>query len=518
MRMRRIAGTIGIFALAFVLLASCGKKAESVSMYSPAQIAEAIISAQDGISPLEPLIPGDDYFSEYMENIYQIDAGAIKDGAIYYAHGIKADEISVFRLADISYSKDIKDALMTYKERRAETFMGYAPGEAAILENGTVVTNGEYVALLICEAPQNAQSVFLACFSADPPKIDKDIVLLHPDNNNDTTDADFEADEREQFSVYDDPSSDKPDDDRPDDEKPGGDIPDETPDDEKPGDDRPTDSSPTDDKPTDASPTDDKPTDDKPTDEKPTDEKPTDEKPTDGKPTDDKPTDDKPTDEKPTDDKPTDDKPTDDKPADDKPGSDGPTVQDDIYDPASILKAWQSGDTTGLSNKNLSILDACKEVIGALIDKNMSDYEKELAIHDWIVGWVAYDEETLSNSPNAKPDPDNDNPYGALYHKKAICSGYTSTFQLFMDLLGIECITVHGSYTLTGEEHAWNMVRIGGEWYCVDVTWDDPLGNYIPADKRHEYFNVPSRYMKATRHQWDESTTPVADADQLFYG
>ena len=513
MKKRQVYKTLGIVVAASLLLSSCGKKVESTTRYSPAQIVEAIISAQGNISPLEPLLPEDDYYPEYLENIYHLDVDSIKDGAIYYAHGMQADEISVFLLADSTSANDIKEALTIYKERRAEAFMGYAPEQAAILDNSIVAVNGDYVALLICEEPQNAQSVFMACFSDNPPKISRDIELLKPENSNGASEADSDADGQEQtpadsvqsFTVpANNNPDDKPTDDGPDDNKPDND--------DKPTDEKPTDEEPDDDKPTDEKPTDEKPTDEKPTDEKPTDEKPTDEKPTDEKPTDEKPTDEKPTDEKPTDEKPTDEKPTDEKP------TDVPANQEDVYDPASILKAWQSGDTTGLTHKNLRIFEACTEVIGALIGKNMSDYEKELTIHDWIIDWADYDEETLSNSPNAKPDPDNDNPYGTLYQKKAICSGYTSTFQIFMDLLGIECITIHGTYTLTGEEHAWNMVRIDGEWYCVDVTWDDPLGSRVSTASKHEYFNVTTSYMKSTRHQWDESTTPVADAGKLYYG
>jgi transglutaminase/protease-like cytokinesis protein 3 len=189
---------------------------------------------------------------------------------------------------------------------------------------------------------------------------------------------------------------------------------------------------------------------------------------------------------------------------------------EDEYDPASIVKAWRSGDATGLTRKNRSILDACAEIIGAVITDGMSDYDKELAIHDWIIDWADYDVETMSNSPDAKPDPNNDNPYGTIYSKKAICSGYTSTFQLFMDLLGVECITVHGFYTRTGGEHAWNMVRIDGEWYCVDVTWNDPIGVLLTPALKHLYFNVTSQFMRDTGHEWDEGTTPVADAGKLY--
>jgi len=146
----------------------------------------------------------------------------------------------------------------------------------------------------------------------------------------------------------------------------------------------------------------------------------------------------------------------------------------------------------------------------------MSDYEKELAIHDWIVDWADYDIETRSNVQNPKPDPDHDNPYGTMINKTAICAGYTSTFQLFMDLLGVECITVNGSNRISGEVHAWNMVRIEGDWYCVDVTWNDPYGGSGSSITRYRYFNVTSEFMEETGHHWDTDKTPVADAGKLY--
>jgi transglutaminase/protease-like cytokinesis protein 3 len=61
------------------------------------------------------------------------------------------------------------------------------------------------------------------------------------------------------------------------------------------------------------------------------------------------------------------------------------------------------------------------------------------------------------------------------------------------------------------------MVRIDGEWYCVDVTWNDPVGGGQYDPRRHKYFNVTSEFMRNNNHAWDESKTPVADAGKLFF-
>lgn len=183
------------------------------------------------------------------------------------------------------------------------------------------------------------------------------------------------------------------------------------------------------------------------------------------------------------------------------------------YDSARLLDAWRREDWSGLARRDQEILDVCRTVIGEPGFGDLSEYEKELAVHDWMIDHGSYDTNQLSNLPRYEEDPDNDNPYGFLIGGVGICRGYTTTFQLFMDLLGIECVSVEGQSHSTREEHAWNMVRLEGEWYCVDVTWDDPVTD-IPVSARtaHKYFNVTSAFMRATEHYWDESGVPEATA------
>lgn len=182
------------------------------------------------------------------------------------------------------------------------------------------------------------------------------------------------------------------------------------------------------------------------------------------------------------------------------------------YDRQRLLSAWEEGGT-GLADRDQVILQSCRDLLGEIITEEMSDYEKELAVHDWMIAWAEYDQAALSALPGAQPTPDSDNPYGFFTGRAAICTGYTSTFQLLMDLLGIECVTVEGTAYNGTEDHAWNMVRLDGDWYCVDVTWDDPVSSTpVSPAAAHMYFNVTSDFMRQFGHQWDEEGVPAAEA------
>ncbi len=73
------------------------------------------------------------------------------------------------------------------------------------------------------------------------------------------------------------------------------------------------------------------------------------------------------------------------------------------------------------------------------------------------------------------------NIYGALVEGEAVCEGYAKTFKLFCDLYDIPCMLITGkAVTSTGyDPHAWNAVRMeDGNWYAIDVTWDDQTKTY----------------------------------------
>ena len=183
-----------------------------------------------------------------------------------------------------------------------------------------------------------------------------------------------------------------------------------------------------------------------------------------------------------------------------------PGVEDmTVYDTSAILDAWESGDDSGLSRKDRKILNAAKSVLEECVTPDMSGYDKEYALYIWLSRSVRYD----SSHNNSKGAPRTSyEPYGPLINGKGVCLGYATTFQLLLNMAGVECITVTGASNLMMNNHAWNMVRLNGEWYCADPTWDNRHG-----PDHFVYFNVTSQHMADTGHQWDYDNTPEATAE-----
>ena len=195
-----------------------------------------------------------------------------------------------------------------------------------------------------------------------------------------------------------------------------------------------------------------------------------------------------------------------------------PTPTPWSYSEDRLLEAWAAGDWSALAAEDRAILDVCAQVIADVVPADGSDYDRELAVHDWMVAHGSYDSNTLSQLPDFQENPNNDNPYGFLVDGRGICLGYASTFQLFMRLLGIECITVEGTAHGGTADHAWNQVYLDGAWYCVDVTWDDPTtSGAVSARTAHRYFNVTSQFLRGSDHQWDQASAPEATGTALAW-
>lgn len=132
-----------------------------------------------------------------------------------------------------------------------------------------------------------------------------------------------------------------------------------------------------------------------------------------------------------------------------------------------------------ISSMNIASEREAREIMEQ-ITPDMDDYDKLKFFHDYLV----------KNCENDTESPYSDTIYGTLVQKKALCEGYAKTFSYLCNLAGIENTIVTG---LTQVPHMWNMVKLGGNWYHVDVTWDDSedaLHVEYPDVILYQYFMV----------------------------
>ncbi len=165
-------------------------------------------------------------------------------------------------------------------------------------------------------------------------------------------------------------------------------------------------------------------------------------------------------------------------------------------------------ELTGEALANARVaFDNAVEAFLDVITHNMRDYDRELLLHNRLASHVTYD----LDAPNAH------NAYGALVEGRAVCEGYAEALQVLLHRAQIKSMLVFGSSVnpSTGipEGHAWNMVEIRGNYYHVDLTWNDQ-----ETATYHTYFNLTDTAISED-HTIDATpyALPVCDATDAFY-
>jgi len=115
------------------------------------------------------------------------------------------------------------------------------------------------------------------------------------------------------------------------------------------------------------------------------------------------------------------------------------------------------------------------EIIASHITEEMTDAEKALVLHDYIVNTTNY---------NLVGD-ESYTAYGVLADNVGVCQGYSMAYGWLLKKCGIDW----GYVSSESMEHGWNEVCLDDSWYHVDVTWDDPTDS--TGDNtycRYDYF------------------------------
>lgn len=176
--------------------------------------------------------------------------------------------------------------------------------------------------------------------------------------------------------------------------------------------------------------------------------------------------------------------------------------QYEIISTKQISDAYLNGDPSGLDDEDQQTYEMASKVLDEIIKDGMSDYEKELAIYDWMVENIGQGSGQVISLPGQNNEAYT--PYMVLSSKTAVCVGYATTFRLLANMVGLDVHIVHNDY------HSWDMVKLDdGEWYQLDV-YSDVNG------ARYRNFNMTDA-MARSGHDWDGSSLPEAKGTKYSY-
>lgn len=173
--------------------------------------------------------------------------------------------------------------------------------------------------------------------------------------------------------------------------------------------------------------------------------------------------------------------------------------QYEIRPTTDISDAYRSGDTSALDDKQKETLDMAKAALEEMkLTDDMTDFDKEKAVYDWMTTSLKQDRGALTVIPRTQEDCDN--PYGVLKYHNAVCVGYATTFRMFMQMLDIECMIGHNNERY----HSWDIVKLDDEWYITDIYSDAGTNNYA-------HFNMTDT-MWGQQQNWDHEFFPQANS------
>ncbi|WP_160692122.1 transglutaminase-like domain-containing protein [Clostridium sp. C2-6-12] len=130
-------------------------------------------------------------------------------------------------------------------------------------------------------------------------------------------------------------------------------------------------------------------------------------------------------------------------------------------------------------------------VVNSIISPSMSEYDKVSAINKYLVDRFEYDKSLKSN-----------NPYTALTTGISTCQGYAMAAYKMFNLIGMENKIIVGE--INGVPHGWNLVKLNGKWYHLDVTNNDVL-------RKNTFLLKNDNTLKDYGFTWDSNNYPVCN-------
>ena len=140
------------------------------------------------------------------------------------------------------------------------------------------------------------------------------------------------------------------------------------------------------------------------------------------------------------------------------------------------------------------------EILAETVLPGMSQWQIALSLHDYLAVHCVYDESyTYYNA------------YDLLVNGTAVCQGYATAYMDLLNRAGVSCVAVESEEM----NHVWNLVQVDGNWYHVDVTWDDPISDH-QGRALHKYFLISDQLMQSPDYEHPSWETDISCPDTRF--
>lgn len=154
--------------------------------------------------------------------------------------------------------------------------------------------------------------------------------------------------------------------------------------------------------------------------------------------------------------------------------------------------------TDGEIDEIQTAMEQSFQEVRALIPEDAGDYEKVRIVYAYVIDHTQY-----------QTGEDDQSIAGVFWKKSAVCAGYAGAVQYLLERLDIPCIYVDGSTKGSTEGHAWDIVKIGQEYYYVDATnGDQPDFLNGDAAQLEEHKTIIYDYLCPFPEEYEKTYTP----------
>lgn len=123
-----------------------------------------------------------------------------------------------------------------------------------------------------------------------------------------------------------------------------------------------------------------------------------------------------------------------------------------------VYKHFSGADDVGFINQ--FVQDKVRAAVAEAVTEDMTDIEKITALHDWLCRNAEYNRTDTNNRANHTDA-------SIFFSGTTVCEGYARAYDLLLQEAGIESCCVGNA------DHEWNIVKVGGQCFHIDTTWDD---------------------------------------------